>query len=807
MKEVQGLLNKVTTPEQRRKLKSMLAAGGEQAAKARKIISNLTKGALKGAINGINEINKQLGIQQGTNIQQAAEKAGKKLQSNPVYKAAEIITLPVGFAMNPAQSINKVKSLGSAATKGVQAAKQAAPKIAKYAASRIEQVKANPKAAELIDKFVSKVKYPDKPFIMSNIDELEVALGKRFPDKPYVNSSLKEFFAEAKSKGDDIVKKLSEGYGKTEEEVRKLLKDFNINPDEIGPLKGTFGGTNSLFEGANKEAILNKAASGQNLSVSEEATFIQELKENSAGIKQAFDVLGIKNKSEMADGIKFIKDFGKILENSPKNIKGKAFSKVKTLEGNFKIQNPESIEGLIADTGLTPKDIFKLWKDNKKTFIGGVFAAGIGSLVLGGLGYLDKGPLARKARKDAGLEDLPFDISGMSEQEKAEVKANLRDPRLSELTSDGVVQGISGKKYHIYNDSIYDFNTGAKINITQALEDISAFEENRAAKAQQEIAKNNETLRQLQMQQEAGYNVAPQIQQVQMQTQQLQQQVNQSQSTLSGIRTVTDVYSDDEDASEQYYRREIQPQINNQQLQRQQQQAMMQNMYSNAFNQIAQSTYADLDRYYTPENQAINYFKYMQEAATGNAPMLSPEQYTHQMKIQALHELAPTMRDKAISSIDNVMKNYYEGQKLEQNYAELEEKQRHNLAGEQTDVYKAGTDRMKLSETQRHNLSEEGLKSQSNQTDAFQAITGRMNAETAQQEYQRKQAYLPYQQAEALGGFFGNMSMSDVNPEQVMQDNPELFGSVLPHAGESKQQAQTPQQQNTQLFNKLKGQQ
>lgn len=559
---------------------------------------------------------------------------------------------------------------------------------------------------------------------------------------------------------------------------------------------------------AAQSAIVDKAATkGINkLTSEEEKKFAELLKDNAAQLGKLADELGVKSKAEIPEMLRFVNQLGKLLKNSPKYIKQMA-------KGG-------SLAGIFQNAAFSVYDLYQSYKENG-TLIPENLAANIGRLGMsaipggyilksfyGTLGYLTGDGLARAALKkiNEGKEAPPT----IYEQE---IIDGYRHPGLSNDLRE-FEQGQSGRKYHIVNDKIYDFGTGRPVLIQDALQDIMNYDVFKHQQRVDQYKKLQQQWQDLQDAERRGYQVNPEsYQQIQQAQQILQQQDNEYQQRQQ--LAFAPEYDDSGDLIEQYRQREVIPSLENQQAKVNQQRADQMKAYEAIFNKIAQDTYDDLDNYYTPENQKIEYWDYMTKAAAGfGGPMMPPEEFARLQKVKAMHELAPTMRDKALAQLQNIMKQDVEYGKMDVDYNKLGETQRHNLASEIISQYNAY-------ETNRHNLQSENIdtyKAQSgrlgSEAQYMNAITNskklpieqqRADAATTSAEASKLRADIdkqmtPYYQANQASEALYNASQADLpgGVDTFLNTNQSVMKQVYPEAFKTNnQQTQQPQQQQS----------
>lgn len=191
----------------------------------------------------------------------------------------------------------------------------------------------------------------------------------------------------------------------------------------------------------------------------------------------------------------------------------------------------------------------------------------------------------------------------------------------------------------------------------------------------------------------------------------------------------------------------------------------------------------------------------MQQYQQNQVPYLSPEEFSRVSKVKAMQQLAPTIRDKALSQLNSFVEQQQQYEKdirdynlnvrkqyatEKQNYVDnlinaykAEETARHNRVGEQTDIYEAETGR------------------QNAQSSSMNAYTNRMEIPIKQEqlrinqaEQQRKQQLLPYQQANYAGQTVMNAGMSGLTMDQFLNSNQSIMSQVFPGTQQGSNQQQ-----------------
>lgn len=809
VKNIEQILYSKVPPEYRKQLKAMLNQGGEAARLANKYISRFVIGQLKNANKALKTYGDFIGAPKTLH---SIEEAEAQIKQHPSLTDTALTML----AAVPAGKITKF------IPKAVQG------EIVKDLPKRIKQVAANPKAQQLITKYstaisdamdsgsklltkqtgtkfvTGKIEAVDKEFhnLLEYVQKINQRDAARLPkDLPAIRN---EVTAIAKRNGisevqvketiDPIFERLMKE-DLTAEQKAKELHDAVVQANK--KLKETItkaksGGAapgqirledldNNLYDTlAANEKTIDKMAAGRDVTPEELKSLKDAIKENSGAFEQLAQDCKVK-KGELTKFIEFIKNFGKTVENSPEGIKAAA--------------KGEDLAANMNDVGLKLVDIWNTVKAHPRISVATILSAGgLGTLLAHNLGYLDNTPLGRASRRKVGIDEG----TGYTPEQQEEVRLGLRERGLQDLfKGEQSLTGISGKRYHIKGDRIYDYSTGKPVNINMAIDDIGAYTDKQVAATQPERESLSNQLQDLYQAQYEGYDVAPQIDL----TQQRLNQLNNDLGTLPDIASIKasrqESYNVDSDESlvDQYKRQVLEPEQKAQQEQQAQQQATAKQqydmMYADAFNRIADATYRDVEKYYTPENLSMDYMNFMMEAAENKHGAMTPQQYANARKMQAMHENAQKISEKAFSSLNTIL-NYQQNQQQlgvtnAYNQGRLAETYRHNLAGEAQDAQDLNFKINKQAQDYSQRAQEIGIKQHGNVISAMNADTSRLRAEIEQQEHERKAKLLPYQQMESLGSFYGNMGMSGMKPSQVAPLNPDLFGSVFPGTVDQRQ--------------------
>lgn len=516
----------------------------------------------------------------------------------------------------------------------------------------------------------------------------------------------------------------------------------------------------------------------------EERSFAQMVKDNAQKMKNLADDLGVKDKKEIPNLIKFVKQTGDIVKNAPENIRRAA-------------------RGLplvtMGATGLSVYDLYQAFKEGGNNLIPSIVSntAGVAStfipggtlakMLYAGLGYTIGDKLTRAAMQKLGVQQE------VSDEMKREYESGMAYPRLSEeLSQVGEFPvGLSGRKYHVVGDRIYSFDTGRPVPVQQAIDDINeqiAYEDQQVIDATRQAEAQ---LANLQQMQQSGYDVAPQ------QIQQAQRNYNSLMNTVANLKN-RNVNLNDYDASGDLVAQvqaengiipaagaasEYQaPAIDYNQL------------YENVYNQVAQRTFDQLDQYINPQGLAVDYNQYMLNVTAGLAPYMNINDYVQYRKMQAM----PAAHNAIDQQAKAIIQNYINAEK--DAFARYESMRDYALeARKQNEVERAGytgdlIDAYKAEETGRHNLVTEAQGAQGLDIE-------QQRADTAAQTEARQQSLLPYQQAATATEALMNAGFSDVPLDTILNSNPQLFQQVYPGTVQSSaQQRAVAQERRQQSF-------
>lgn len=554
----------------------------------------------------------------------------------------------------------------------------------------------------------------------------------------------------------------------------------------------------NLFKGKFDEAIqkINNIKTKGNRTP-EEWNLIQLVKKNTEQLQQLASQTGVTSAKEIPNLIKFAKQMGDIVKNSPKNIRAIA-------SGGKPIS--------IAATGLSVYDLYQAFKEGGNdliprivrdvTGVASTFIPGgaLAKIIYGSLGYTGGDRLSRWAMRKLGFDNKNTNM-------QAEYDSGMAYPGLHEYV-DEYQTGQSGRRYHVVGDRIYAFDTGQPVSVQQAIDDINARLAYEDQQLQDKIKQNENQLADIQQALNAGYNVPQEtIQNVANNYQQLQQQAQNKPSAYN----LTD-YDIEQDIVEQVRNEEQQQaqqaatgqsttgqsfaeQIITRLLQPQQQttQVNPQKTFTDVFNTVAQDTYKALGSLITPISIKQDYDSYLAGSFSGqNVGTLSEQEFLEATKMKAMQQLAPKIFETTNSIIEGYKQNnpgvseetLLKLLDYDLNVRKQVETERNNLAGNIIQARNAdetirhnqateGLDYFKAGETQRSNLADEAVQAQN-------AITSRINAQTSAREQAVREQLMPYQQANYIGQTVINSAMSDLPMDQIINSNPQVFGQVFP---------------------------
>lgn len=702
-----------------------------------------------------------------------AEALGKTIQALAKVKGAKAAVDLGRKLLTTSKVIPKLLTTAKAAPKLITAAerKQVTAEVRNLIAkSRTELVKTNPKAMKIINDGVNafRAKYKESLDALDLIFDHQQKLYRVADQLPAAIRRTPQ-------------KQLSSADRKLLTDKYKELEDFLNKPDyaEISLedyIKQSFSGDElmNLSEFTEKYLSPQKLLTTKKSTDDLDAAFSELLKDNGKKAKELFDDLDVKSKAEIPNVMKFIKEFGELLKASPKRIKG------------------ENVGAKFS--GIDVYDMYQAFKQAGNKLIGltkdQIKNHPILSLAYSSLGLMGAGGLAYVAGKK---------LFGKDDNLEKEIKAGIAYPGLEEELGEQYLVGQSGKKYHVVGNRAYDYSTGKPANIEQFLDDVTAKVNFDTQSINDQIKIKQDQLAQLEQAEQNGYQVNPQFRQG------IINDIGRLQQDLSNLPTVNVNYRDpvlsfDEngDIEQQYKDNVVAPQQARQEYQQQIQQQQVDDQYNqivnDIYNKVANAYQQDLDTYFTPDNLAIEYGKYMNQVFMGQAQPLSPERFAEISKAQYMHQLLPTIANQAQAQVQALMtgqKNVYDYLNKQQTLAETG---RHNRATEGIDVYKAQSDVADKNIQRQQKNIELGL-SANKQAQDYELGRGglevsRQNAETNRINARTRQEALPFQQAANIGEFMSGVSMGDVPINELTQSNPQLFQKVFP--GPEQQQPGQP---------------
>lgn len=608
-------------------------------------------------------------------------------------------------------------------------------------------------------------------FITNAIGKLRNNIVK---SNPKAAQSIKEETAKLTGSIDGYFKNVGEAGMASAKEINSLIgKEYSM---------ATQKEIDSLFNSA-KDGVITKA---------EEETLTKLVKENASGLQALAKELNVTSKKDLPVLLKFVKDTYNILSNAPGYVKAMATGA--TIAGGL--------------GGLTLFDMYQSYRENGDTYSG--LKTPVGKIIRNVLGYDGKDKLSKAAAKKAGLTE------DMTEKQAADAEQGIFSQDLIDSDVDEYFTGMSGRKYHNLNGYIYDFATGRPVNVADAINDYSQKLEYDDQQLVSKINSANQQLADLQQLKNSGYAISDdQIIQAQNNVDLLQ---NQRSNNITKLEAITaPEFDSTKDLVEQYKSNVVQPQQQVQQAQQAEYQRTFDDVYKAAFERIAQDTYNDLDNYYGPQQQQVDYYSYKQKYYRGEAPYLSPDDFVKYQKMEYMKQMSPKIQQSALQYAQLASNQLVNQQTLGLNQAKLQQAQYEFQA-------ENALNQAKFTEQQRQNQIEnrQKLMNYLNEVDrtniqAQNAMSTRQRAEAATQanqlraqEIEMQKQIQPYRQMEYMGSSLSGASMGGLTPDQFINANPEVAKQVFPSAfqeGNQQQQAQ-PQKQNfvMSIFNQLRGQ-
>lgn len=585
--------------------------------------------------------------------------------------------------------------------------------------------------------------------------------------------SIKEGTTKLTGSIDSYFKNVGEAGMASQKEINNL---FNLKEYSMATQKEI----DSLFNSA-KDGVLTK---------SEEETLTKLVKENAKGLQALAKELNVTSKKDIPVLLKFVKDTYKLFSNAPGYVKAMATGA--TIAGGL--------------GGLTLFDMYQSYRENGDTFAG--LKTPVGKIIRHVLGYDGKDKLSKAAAKKAGL------IEDMTEKQAADAEQGIFSQDLINSDVDEYFTGMSGRKYHNLNGYIYDFATGRPVNVADAINDYTQKLEYDDQQLVAKIDNANQQLADLQQLRNSGYAVSDdQIMQAQNNVDLLKSQKSNNQIKLEALTTPE--FDSSGDLIEQYKSKIVQPQQQVKQAQAANQQRAFDDMYKAAFERIAQDTYNDLDNYYGPQQQQVDYYTYMQKVDRREAPYLSPNDFVKYQKMEYMKQMSPKIQESALQYAKLASDQMYQQGSIYNKQQEITNLQKQKNFENWLNVNKFDAEQKKnlqdlyikylnyQNEVDRTNIQRENVNINKQKAD----IAAQGNT-LKQQEIDIKKQMQPYQQMQYMGSSLEGAAMGGLTPDQFINANPEVAKQVFPSAfqeGNQQQQQQPKQNFVMSIFNQLRG--
>lgn len=804
-KVIEVLASKWVNPKLKQQIIEDLKAGNKA---ANKYINSIFTTALNESKNAIKGLGVGLGLAGAANAAEIKPDENGKISMPKTTKAEAFgvvvgeylkgLTLPgeegarnrsellknIAFTITGAGPASKIgqqaakpivdKAAQIASTKGIKAAEQYIKSA--VAAARNKLVKTNPQAAKKIKEASDLLK--------GSIEDAVIKAENIFK-KDYKIASRKEMMQKFKASDDYVTG--------TREELEAFLKKNNYEvgtPQELDEF--LLGATSK-----NVDNVVDKAANKgvSRLSEAEEQTFINLIRQNAEGIKNLADEVGEKKTSEIPKLLKFINEVGSIIKNSPNYIKGQ-------------FKNPGSTTAVLANLGLSAYDLYQTFKE-QGTLIPEKIAANVGrvgssffpgnmwlKLLYGQLGYVAGDFLSEASIKKLGIKR---DVSNDMEKEyEADIAFPMLDSHLPEY-----FEGLSGRKYHVVDDRVYSYDTGRPTTVSAAIKDLNDFYEYKSRDNESKINQVNNQISELELAVQRGYKVPQEV--IDKAYADREALIVENESLPKPINLYEGQYDSTGDLTEQYRTKVVQPELDRQAVQQaetakvqQQQQQDYQKVYETIFNKVAQDSYNELDKFYTPEALAVDYYKYSELALRGEVPHMNPQEFSNYAKLQAMKQLSGTIHERTNSLMSTLInqqqkdiENYYKATELQEtarnnrakNLAELykiDETKRSNRANELIDMYEAESGRQTSNAAYNNSL-----------TNMYKLEVDKQNAETARQRAENETNLLPYKQGQAIAEtmYYGGMSGTPI--DTILNTNQSIFGTIMPGTQEGSSKSTT----------------
>lgn len=780
-KVIEVLASKWVNPKLKQQIIEDLKAGNKAANKYINSIFTTTLNESKNAIKGLG-VGLGLGLAGAANAAEIKPDENGKLSIPKTTKAEAFgvvlgeylkgLTLPgEEGARNRSELLKNIAftitGAGPASKLGQQAAKPIVDKAAQIVSTK------GVKAAE--------------QYVKSAVAE---ARNKLVKANPQATQKINEVSTILKGNIESAIKKAEQQY------KPELYPDRTRTGDVIGEANRRIS-DRFIKEAEVVDDVVDKAATkGVNsLSDAEEKSFIGLIRENAEKIKNLADEVGEKKASEIPKLLKFINELGSIIKNSPNYIKGQ-------------FKNAGSTTAILTNIGLSAYDLYQTFKE-QGTLIPEKIAANVGrvgssfipgnmwlKLLYGQLGYTAGDFLSEAGIKKLGIKR---DISNDMEKEyEADMAFPMLDSHLPEY-----FEGLSGRKYHVVGDRVYAYDTGKPTTVSAAIKDLNDFYEYKSRDNESKINQVNNQISELELAAQRGYKVPQEV--VDKAYADREALIVENESLPKPVNLYEGQYDATGDLTEQYRTKVVQPEIDRQTAQQaesakvqQQQQQDYQKVYETIFNKVAQDSYNELDKFYTPEALAVDYYKYSELALRGEVPHMNPQEFSNYAKLQAMKQLSGTIHERTNSLMSTLInqqqkdiENYHKAMELQEtarnnradNLAELykiDETKRSNRANELIDMYEAESGRQTSNAAYNNSL-----------TNMYKLEVDKQNAETARQRAANETNLLPYKQGQAIAEtmYYGGMSGTPI--DTILNTNQSIFGTIMPGTQEGSNKSTT----------------
>ena len=590
---------------------------------------------------------------------------------------------------------------------------------------------------------------------------------------PKASQSIKEGTTKLTGSIDSYFKNVGEAGMASAKEINNLLgKEYSM---------ATQKEIDSLFNSA-KDGVISKT---------EEETLTKLVKENAKGLQALAKELNVTSKKDIPVLLKFVKDTYKLFSNAPGYVKAMATGA--TIAGGL--------------GGLTLYDMYQSYRENGDTF--SELKTPIGKIIRNVLGYDGKDKLSKAAAKKAGLLD------DMTEKQAADAELGIFSQDLINSDVDEYFTGMSGRKYHNLNGYIYDFATGRPVNVADAINDYTQKLEYDDQQLVAKINNANQQLADLQQLRNSGYAVSDdQIMQAQNNVDLLKSQKSNNQIKLEALTTPE--FDSSGDLIEQYKSKIVQPQQQVQQAQAANHQRAFDDVYKAAFERIAQDTYNDLDNYYGPQQQQVDYYTYMQKVDRREAPYLSPNDFVKYQKMEYMKQMSPKIQQSALEYAKLASNQMYLQGSIYNKQQEIANLQKQKNFENWLNVNKFDAEQKKNLQTlyldylkYQNEVDRTGIQAQNAESTRQRALAATQANKLKQQEIEIQKGLQPYKQMEYMGSSLSGASMGGLTPDQFINANPDVAKQVFPSAFQENNQPQQQQQpkQNfvMSIFNQLRG--